>query len=82
MTSALRGEGGGWPISDQRKGGCVDLLLTRGREGVKFSRRHMSIESAQDEELIGRLSQDPKVIEAITSNEDLVAQLSSNPDSE
>ena len=29
------GEGGGWPISDQRKGGCVDLVLTRGREGVQ-----------------------------------------------
>ena len=27
------GEGGGWPISDERKGGCVDLVLTRG--GVK-----------------------------------------------
>ena len=29
------GEGGGWPISDERKGGCVDLVLTRGREGVQ-----------------------------------------------
>ena len=29
------GEGGGGPISDQRKGGCVDLVLTRGREGVQ-----------------------------------------------
>ena len=29
------GEGGGWPISDERRGGCVDLVLTRGREGVK-----------------------------------------------
>ena len=28
----LRGRG--WPISNQRKGGCVDLILTRGREGV------------------------------------------------
>ena len=26
------GEGGGWPISDQRKGGSVDLVLTRVRE--------------------------------------------------
>ena len=25
------GEGGGLPISDERKGGCVDLVLTRGR---------------------------------------------------
>ena len=30
-----KGEGGGWLNSDQRKGGCVDLVLTRGREGVK-----------------------------------------------
>ena len=29
------GEGGGCPISDQRKGGCVDLVLTKGREGVQ-----------------------------------------------
>ena len=29
------GEGGGWLNSDQRKGGCVDLILTREREGVK-----------------------------------------------
>ena len=35
MTPALRGEGG-WPNSDQRKGGCVNLVLTRGREGVKI----------------------------------------------
>ena len=28
------GEAGGWLISDERKGGCVDLVLT-GREGVK-----------------------------------------------
>ena len=27
--------GGGQPISDQRKGGCVNLVLTRGREGVQ-----------------------------------------------
>ena len=33
MTSALRG-GGGNPKSDKRKGGCVDLIVTRG-EGVK-----------------------------------------------
>ena len=26
---------GGYPISDQRKGGCVDLVLKRGREGVQ-----------------------------------------------
>ena len=29
------GEGGGWLNSDQRKGGCVNLVLTRGREGVQ-----------------------------------------------
>ena len=29
------GEGGGWPISDDSKGGCVYLVLTRGREGVQ-----------------------------------------------
>ena len=29
------GEGGGCPISDQRKGGCVDLVLTKGRDGVQ-----------------------------------------------
>ena len=29
------GEGGGWPISDERRGGCVDLVLTRVREGFK-----------------------------------------------
>ena len=29
------GEGEGWPISDKRKGGCVDLVLTRG-EGVQI----------------------------------------------
>ena len=28
-------EGGGWLISDERKGGCVDLVLTRGRGGPK-----------------------------------------------
>ena len=28
------GEGGGWPISDERRRGCVDLVLTRGGEGV------------------------------------------------
>ena len=28
------GEGGGWPISDERKRGCVNLVLTRG-EGVQ-----------------------------------------------
>ena len=31
------GEGGGWPISDDRKGGCVDLVLTRGQKSRKFS---------------------------------------------
>ena len=30
------GEGGGSPISNERKGGCVDLVLTRGREGSKI----------------------------------------------
>ena len=30
MTSVERGREGGWPISDERKGGCVDLVLTRG----------------------------------------------------
>ena len=29
------GEGAGWPISDQRKGGCVDLVLTICREGIQ-----------------------------------------------
>ena len=29
------GEGGGWSISDERRGGCVDLVLTRGGEGVQ-----------------------------------------------
>ena len=29
------GEGGGWPISDERKGGCMNLVLTRGREEVE-----------------------------------------------
>ena len=29
------GEGRGWLNSDQRKGGCVNLVLTRGREGVQ-----------------------------------------------
>ena len=28
--------GGGCPISDQRKGGCVDLVLTRGGRGSKI----------------------------------------------
>ena len=32
------GEGGGWLNSDQREGGCVDLVLTRGREGVQNHR--------------------------------------------
>ena len=27
------GEAGGWLISDERKGGCVDLVLTRGGGG-------------------------------------------------
>ena len=35
----------GWPKSDQRKGGCVNLVLTRGREeglnSRKITRRHM-----------------------------------------
>ena len=36
MTSVQRGrEGGGWLNSDQRMGGCVNLVLTRGREGVQ-----------------------------------------------
>ena len=30
------GEGGGCLISDQRKGGCVDLVLTRGGRGSKI----------------------------------------------
>jgi len=34
MTFVLRGEGGGQPNSDQRKVGCVNFELTRGREGV------------------------------------------------
>ena len=29
------GEGGGWPISDERMGGCMDLVLTRGGGGPK-----------------------------------------------
>ena len=33
---SIEGEGGSWPISDERKGGCVDLVLTRrGRGGLK-----------------------------------------------
>ena len=28
------GEGGGWPISDNRRGGCMDWVLTGG-EGVQ-----------------------------------------------
>ena len=34
-TNDIFSGGGGQPISDQRKGGCVDLALTRGREGVQ-----------------------------------------------
>ena len=34
MTSVERGKEEGYPISDQRKKGCVDLVLTRG-EGVQ-----------------------------------------------
>ena len=34
MMSVLRGEGVGQPNSDQRKGGCVISVLTRG-EGVQ-----------------------------------------------
>ena len=30
------GEGGGWLNSDQRRGGCVDLVLTRGGRGSKI----------------------------------------------
>ena len=30
------GEGGGWPISDERRRGCVDLVLTRGGRGSKI----------------------------------------------
>ena len=29
------GEGGGWAISDERRRGCVDLVLTRGGGGQK-----------------------------------------------
>ena len=29
------GEGGDWLNSDQRKGGSVNLVLTRGRKGVQ-----------------------------------------------
>ena len=29
------GEGGGWPISDERRRGCLDLVLTRGGRGVQ-----------------------------------------------
>ena len=29
------GEGEGQPISDKRKGGCVNLVLTRGGRGPK-----------------------------------------------
>ena len=32
---SIEGEGGGWPITDESKGGWVDLVLTRGREGVQ-----------------------------------------------
>ena len=34
IMSTLKG-GGCWQISDKRKGGCVDLVLTRGREGFQ-----------------------------------------------
>ena len=30
------GEGGGQPNSDKRKGGCVNLVLTRGGRGSKI----------------------------------------------
>ena len=35
MTSVQKGEGGGWLKSDQRKGRCADLVLTRGGRGLK-----------------------------------------------
>ena len=44
MSEVHEGEGGSWPNSDLGKGGCVDLVLTRGREWVqnsKIYRRHM-----------------------------------------
>ena len=33
-----KGEGGGWSISDERKGGCVDLVMTRGGGGPNYQR--------------------------------------------
>ena len=33
------GEGGGWPISDERKRGCVNLVLTRGAGGGPKSQK-------------------------------------------
>ena len=45
MSSSLRGngEGGGLPNSDQRKGGCMNLVLARGGRGSEsriIRRRH------------------------------------------
>ena len=44
MTSAERG-GRDWPISDQRKGGCLNLVLTGGGgpKSKKISRPHRRI---------------------------------------
>ena len=36
MTSAALGGEGGGSKSDKRKGGCMDLVLTRGRRGSKI----------------------------------------------
>ena len=33
---STEGEGGGQPNSDKRKGGCVNLVLTRGGRGSKI----------------------------------------------
>ena len=35
--------GGGWPISDERRGGCKDLVLTRGREGVQNPKKFVDV---------------------------------------
>ena len=35
-TNDVCSEEEGWLNSDQRKGSCVDLVLTRGREGSKI----------------------------------------------
>ena len=42
MTSVERGREGDGQFSDQRMGGCVDLVLTRG-EGVQKSKKFVDV---------------------------------------